>query len=191
LEKYLEGWKEIEYEVVRDAYGNTAVTACIENLDPMGIHTGESVVVTPAQTLDNIEYQEMRSVAIKVAESIGLVGECNVQFALDPSSNKFYVIETNPRMSRSSALASKATGYPLAYVSAKLALGYKLYEIKNSVSKVTSANFEPSLDYITIKIPRWDLEKFERIEQKVSTEMKSIGEVMGIGRTFEEAFQKA
>ncbi len=191
LEKYLEGWKEIEYEVVRDAYGNTAVTACIENLDPMGIHTGESVVVTPAQTLDNIEYQEMRSVAIRVAESIGLVGECNVQFALDPSSNKFYVIETNPRMSRSSALASKATGYPLAYVSAKLALGYKLYEIKNSVSKVTSANFEPSLDYITIKIPRWDLEKFERVEQNISTEMKSIGEVMGIGRTFEEAFQKA
>jgi len=191
IEKYLEGWTEIEYEVVRDKYGNTAVTSCLENLDPMGTHTGESVVVTPAQTLDNAEYQEMRDVAIKVAESIGLVGECNVQFALDPKSRRYYVIETNPRMSRSSALASKATGYPLAYISAKLALGYRLYGIRNSVSEATSANFEPSLDYITIKIPRWDLEKFDRVVDNVSTEMKSIGEVMSIGRTFEETLQKA
>ncbi|MGC9205339.1 MAG: carbamoyl-phosphate synthase (glutamine-hydrolyzing) large subunit [Candidatus Micrarchaeia archaeon] len=191
LERYLEGWLEIEYEVVRDMYGNIAVTACIENLDPMGVHTGESTVITPAQTLDNEEYQEMRSMAIKVAESIDLVGECNVQFALDPKSRKYFVIETNPRMSRSSALASKATGYPLAYVGAKLALGYKLYEIANSISGATSANFEPSLDYVTIKIPRWDIEKFDMAEDKLSTEMKSIGEVMAIGRTFEEALQKA
>lgn len=191
IEKHLRGWKEIEYEVVRDSLGNCAVTACIENLDPMGVHTGESVVVTPAQTLDNREYQEMRSAAIKVAECINLVGECNVQFALDPEGYRFYVIETNPRMSRSSALASKATGYPLAYVSAKLALGYKLHEVKNSVSKVTTAFFEPSLDYITIKMPRWDLEKFEMASASIGTEMKSIGEVMGIGRNFEEAFQKS
>ena len=191
IEKHLRGWKEIEYEVVRDSLGNCAVTACIENLDPMGVHTGESVVVTPAQTLDNREYQEMRSAAIKVAECINLVGECNVQFALDPKSYRFYVIETNPRMSRSSALASKATGYPLAYVSAKLALGYKLHEVKNSVSKVTTAFFEPSLDYITIKMPRWDLEKFELASASIGTEMKSIGEVMSIGRNFEEAFQKS
>jgi carbamoyl-phosphate synthase large subunit len=191
LERHLLGWKEIEYEVVRDRLGNCAVTACIENLDPMGIHTGESVVITPSQTLDNYEYQMMRSVAIKVAEAIGLIGECNVQFALEPNSYKFYVIETNPRMSRSSALASKATGYPLAYVSAKLALGHLLYEIKNSVSKVTTACFEPSLDYVTVKMPRWDLDKFEGADQRIGTEMKSIGEVMSIGRNFEEAMQKA
>jgi carbamoyl-phosphate synthase large subunit len=191
LEKYLHGWKEIEYEVVRDSMGNCAVTACIENLDPMGVHTGDSNVVTPAQTLDNYEFQKMRSVSIRVAEVIHLVGECNVQFALSPDSYEFYVIETNPRMSRSSALASKATGYPLAYVSTKLALGYKLYEIKNSVSKSTTAFFEPSLDYITVKMPRWDLEKFELVSKSVSTEMKSIGEVMAIGRNFEEAMQKA
>ena len=190
LEKYLEGWKEIEYEVVRDKFGTVAVTACLENLDPMGIHTGESIVVAPTQTLDNYIYQKMRSVAIEVAEAIGLVGECNVQFALDPKSYNFYVIETNPRMSRSSALASKATGYPLAYVSAKLALGYRLQDIKNSVSKATTALFEPSLDYIVVKIPRWDLEKFEGVKKEIGTEMKSIGEVMAIGRSFEEALQK-
>ncbi|MGC8496319.1 MAG: carbamoyl-phosphate synthase (glutamine-hydrolyzing) large subunit [Candidatus Micrarchaeia archaeon] len=191
IEKYLSGWKEIEYEVVRDKYGNAAVVACIENLDPMGVHTGESAVVTPAQTLDNTDYNNMRSVSIKVAEAIGLVGECNVQFALSPKSRDFYVIESNPRMSRSSALASKATGYPLAYVSAKLSLGYRLYEVMNEVSKATSAFFEPSLDYITIKIPRWDLTKFESASSSLGTEMKSIGEVMAIGRSFEEALQKA
>lgn len=190
LEKYLHGWKEVEYEVVRDKIGNCAVTACLENLDPMGIHTGDSAVVAPAQTLDNYEYQEMRTVSIRVAEAIGLVGECNVQFALNPKSYEFFVIETNPRMSRSSALASKATGYPLAYVSAKLALGYNLYDIKNSVSKVTTALFEPSLDYIIIKIPRWDLNKFDSVSQSIGTEMKSIGEIMAIGRNFEEALQK-
>jgi len=191
LEKYLYGWKEIEYEVVRDYIGNCVVTACIENLDPMGIHTGDSTVVTPAQTLDNYEFQQMRSTAIKVAEAINLVGECNVQFALSPDSYEFYVIETNPRMSRSSALASKATGYPLAYVSAKIALKHKLYEIKNSVSKSTTAFFEPSLDYITVKMPRWDLNKFENATKTIGTEMKSIGEVMAIGRNLEEAMQKA
>jgi carbamoyl-phosphate synthase large subunit len=191
IEKYLHGWKEIEYEVVRDSIGNCAVTACIENLDPMGVHTGESVVVTPAQTLDNYEFQQMRTTAIRVAQSIGLVGECNVQFALDPKSYEFFVIETNPRMSRSSALASKATGYPLAYISAKLAFQHKLYEIKNNVSKATTAFFEPSLDYITIKIPRWDLAKFDLVSDSIGTEMKSIGEVMSIGRNFEEAMQKA
>lgn len=191
VEKYLNGWKEVEYEVVRDAYGNAAVIACIENLDPMGVHTGDSVAVTPAQTLDNEDYNAMRAVAIKVAESINLVGECNVQFALDPKSRDFYVIETNPRMSRSSALASKATGYPLAYVSAKLALGYRLYELMNEISKTTSAFFEPSLDYITVKIPRWDMPKFGSENSSIGTEMKSIGEVMGIGRSFEEAMQKA
>jgi carbamoyl-phosphate synthase large subunit len=191
VEEYLKNWKEVEFEVVRDSFDNCAVPACIENLDPMGVHTGDSVVVTPAQTLDNFEYQKMRSVAIEVARAINLVGECNVQFAINPKSYKFYVIETNPRMSRSSALASKATGYPLAYIAAKLALGYKLYEIKNSVSKATTAFFEPSLDYITIKIPRWDFEKFENANNELGTEMKSIGEVMGIGRNFEEALQKA
>ncbi len=191
IEEYLEGWKEIEYEVVRDSFDNVAVVACLEKLDPMGVHTGEGTVVTPAQTLDNLEYQAMRSAAIQVARAVGIVGECNVQFALDTKSHRFYVIETNPRMSRSSALASKATGYPLAYVSAKLALGYKLYEVKNSVSKATTAFFEPSLDYIVVKIPRWDFAKFEGVKEQVSTEMRSIGEVMGIGRNFEEAMQKA
>ncbi len=191
LERYLHGWKEIEYEVVRDSMGNCAVTACIENLDPMGVHTGDSVVVTPAQTLDNYEYQMMRTISIRVAEAINLVGECNVQFALSPHGYEAYVIETNPRMSRSSALASKATGYPLAYVAAKIAFGHNLYDIKNSVSKSTTAFFEPSLDYITIKMPRWDLAKFDSAVQSVGTEMKSIGEVMAIGRNFEEAMQKA
>jgi len=191
VEKYLRYWKELEYEVIMDSKRNSAVVACIENMDPMGVHTGESVVVAPCQTLDNLEYQAMRSAAIKVAESISLIGECNVQFALDPQGYTYYAIETNPRMSRSSALASKATGYPLAYVAAKLALGYKLYEIKNTVSGVTCACFEPSLDYVVVKSPRWDLQKFEEAEVSLGTEMKSIGEVMSIGRSLEEALQKA
>lgn len=191
IEKYLTGWKELEYEVMRDCDGNAAVIACLENLDPMGTHTGESTVVAPAQTLDNYIYQKMRSVAIEVAESIDLVGECNVQFALDPNSYEFYVIETNPRMSRSSALASKVTGYPIAYVATKLALGFKLHELKNEISYSTSAFFEPSLDYIAVKMPRWDIQKFEGAENSLGSEMKSIGEVMGIGRNFEEAMQKA
>lgn len=189
IEKYLKNWKEVEYEVVRDIDGNAAAVACLENIDPMGVHTGDSIVVAPSQTLDNNEYQAMRKAAIKVAEAIGLVGECNVQFALDPNSSNFYIIETNPRMSRSSALASKATGYPLAYIAAKLALGKRLYELKNSISNATSAFFEPSLDYIVVKMPRWDLKKFE-IDEGLSTEMMSIGEVMAIGRSFEEAFYK-
>ncbi len=191
IEKYLYHWKELEYEVMRDKKGDSAVIACIENLDPMGTHTGESTVIAPCQTLDNYEYQNMRTESIEVAKSIDLVGECNVQFALDPNSYSRFVIETNPRMSRSSALASKATGYPLAYVSAKLALGYTLEEIINKVSGSTCACFEPSLDYVVIKIPRWDLQKFENAEESLATEMKSIGEVMSIGRSFEEALQKA
>ncbi|MEM3776977.1 MAG: carbamoyl-phosphate synthase (glutamine-hydrolyzing) large subunit [Metallosphaera sp.] len=190
VEKYLNNWKELEYEVMRDSKGNSAVIACIENLDPMGVHTGESIVITPCQTLDNKEFQEMRSLSMKVAESINLVGECNVQFALDPYSYTNYVIETNPRMSRSSALASKATGYPLAYVSAKLSLGYTLEEILNKVSGATCSCFEPSLDYVVIKIPRWDLQKFEEVDTSLATEMKSVGEIMSIGRSFEEALQK-
>lgn len=191
IEKYLHHWIELEYEVMRDKHGNSAVIACIENLDPMGVHTGESTVIAPCQTLDNKEFQDMRSMAIDVAKSIDLVGECNVQFALDPKGYNYYVIETNPRMSRSSALASKATGYPLAYVSAKLALGYDLYEVLNKVSGSTCACFEPSLDYLVVKIPRWDLDKFENVEQSLASEMKSVGEVMSIGRSFEETLQKA
>ena len=191
IEKYLHHWIELEYEVMRDRKGNSAVIACIENLDPMGVHTGESTVISPCQTLDNKEFQDMRSMAIEVARSIDLIGECNVQFALDPKGYNYYVIETNPRMSRSSALASKATGYPLAYVSAKLALGYTLEEVLNKVSGSTCACFEPSLDYVVIKIPRWDLQKFENVELSIGTEMKSVGEVMSIGRSFEEALQKA
>lgn len=190
IEKYLHHWIELEYEVMRDSNGNSAVIACIENLDPMGVHTGESTVISPCQTLDNYEFQNMRSVAQEVAKSIDLIGECNVQFALNPNGYDFYVIETNPRMSRSSALASKATGYPLAYIAAKLGLGYKLYEILNKVSGTTCACFEPSLDYVVIKIPRWDLSKFEDVDQSLGTEMMSVGEVMSIGRTFEEALQK-
>ncbi|MEM3791276.1 MAG: carbamoyl-phosphate synthase (glutamine-hydrolyzing) large subunit [Candidatus Micrarchaeaceae archaeon] len=191
VEKYLHHWKELEYEVVRDLYGNFAVVACLENLDPMGIHTGDSVVVAPAQTLDNSEYQEMRQKSAKVAEAISLVGECNVQFALDTYSYTHYVIETNPRMSRSSALASKATGYPIAYVSAKLALGYRLYEILNKVSGKTTACFEPSLDYLAIKVPIWNFSKFEGAEGSLGSQMESIGEVLSIGRSFEEALEKS
>ncbi|WP_082391561.1 carbamoyl-phosphate synthase (glutamine-hydrolyzing) large subunit [Thermococcus sp. EP1] len=191
VEKYLKGWKEIEFEVVRDKDGNAVAVACLENFDPMGVHTGDSIVVAPSQTLTNREYQLLRSAAIEVAEAIDLIGECNVQLALDPKSEEFYIIETNPRMSRSSALASKVTGYPLAYIAAKLALGYTLDELLNGVTGVTTALFEPSLDYVVVKMPRWDLEKFENAKRKINTEMKSIGEVMAIGRNLHEAFQKA
>ncbi|GAB6101771.1 carbamoyl-phosphate synthase (glutamine-hydrolyzing) large subunit [Thermococcus atlanticus] len=191
VERYLKGWKEIEFEVVRDKDGNAVAVACLENFDPMGVHTGDSIVVAPSQTLTNREYQLLRSAAIEVAEAIDLIGECNVQLALDPKSEEFYIIETNPRMSRSSALASKVTGYPLAYIAAKLALGYTLDELLNGVTGVTTALFEPSLDYVVVKMPRWDLEKFENANRKINTEMKSIGEVMAIGRNLHEAFQKA
>jgi len=191
VEKYLKGWKEIEFEVVRDKNGNAVAVACLENFDPMGVHTGDSIVVAPSQTLTNREYQLLRSAVIEVAEAIDLIGECNVQLALDPKSEEFYIIETNPRMSRSSALASKVTGYPLAYIAAKLALGYTLDELLNGVTGVTTALFEPSLDYVVVKMPRWDLEKFENANKRINTEMKSIGEVMAIGRNLHEAFQKA
>lgn len=191
IEKYLHHWKEIEFEVVRDWRGNSVAVACLENADPMGVHTGESVVIAPCQTLNDREYQLLRLASMRVAEAIGLIGEGNVQLALNPHSEEFYVIETNPRMSRSSALASKATGYPLAYIAAKLALGYTLDEVVNKVTGVTCACFEPSLDYVVVKVPRWDLEKFEGVERSVGTEMKSVGEVMAIGRNLHEAFQKA
>ena len=191
IERCLHNWKEVEFEVVRDSRGNSVAIACLENADSMGVHTGESVVIAPCQTLTNREYQLLRLASLKVAEAIGLIGECNVQLALDPHSEIFYIIETNPRMSRSSALASKATGYPLAYIATKLALGYTLDEILNKVTGVTCACFEPSLDYVVVKIPRWDLEKFEKIERTITTEMKSIGEVMAMGRNLHEAFQKA
>lgn len=192
IEKYLHHWKEIEFEVVRDAYDNVAAVACLENLDPMGVHTGESVVIAPCQTLTDFEYQLTRNLSIATERAILLVGEGNVQVALNPwNSEEAYVIETNPRMSRSSALASKATGYPLAYIAAKLALGYRLYEVLNKVTGKTSACFEPSLDYVVIKIPRWDLDKFLYVDKSLGTEMKSVGEVMAIGRTFLEAVQKA
>jgi carbamoyl-phosphate synthase large subunit len=191
IEKYLHHWKEIEFEVMRDRRGNSVAIACLENADPMGIHTGESVVIAPCQTLNDKEYQLLRNASMKVAEAIGLVGECNVQLALNPFSEEFYIIETNPRMSRSSALASKATGYPLAYIAAKLALGYTLDEVINKVTGVTCSCFEPSLDYVVVKVPRWDLEKFVGAERSLGSEMKSIGEVMAIGRNLHEAFQKA
>jgi len=191
VERYLGGWKEVEFEVVRDGRGNRVAVACLENVDPMGIHTGESIVVAPSQTLTNREYQMLRLASFSVADAIGLVGECNVQLALSPRSEEFYVIETNPRMSRSSALASKATGYPLAYIAAKLALGYTLEELKNKVTGVTVACFEPSLDYVVVKVPRWDLRKFDGVAASLDSEMKSIGEVMAIGRNLAEALQKA
>lgn len=191
VERYLEKWKEVEFEVVRDGDGNKVAVACLENVDPMGIHTGDSIVVAPSQTLTNREYQALRDASLAVAEAVGVVGECNVQLALNPRSEEFYVIETNPRMSRSSALASKATGYPLAYIAAKLALGYKLPELVNSVTGITTAHFEPALDYVVVKVPRWDFEKFPGAERLIGTEMRSIGEVMAIGRCFEEALQKA
>merc|ERR1711892_476556 len=191
IDKSLKGWKEMEYEVVRDAYDNCITVCNMENVDPLGIHTGESIVVAPSQTLTNSEYNKLRSTAVKVIRHLGVVGECNIQYALDPHSEKFYIIEVNARLSRSSALASKATGYPLAYIAAKLALGSSLPELRNSVTGVTTACFEPSLDYCVVKIPRWDLSKFARVSTKIGSSMKSVGEVMGIGRNFEEAFQKA
>ena len=190
VEKSLKGWKEIEYEVVRDRYDNCITVCNMENFDPLGIHTGESIVVAPSQTLSNSEYHKLRALAIKIIRHIGIVGECNVQYALDPASEDYRVIEVNARLSRSSALASKATGYPLAFVAAKLGLGYGLFELKNSVTKTTSAFFEPALDYVVCKIPRWDLSKFHGVNHELGSSMKSVGEVMSIGRTFEEAIQK-
>ena len=190
VEKSLKGWKEIEYEVVRDRYDNCITVCNMENFDPLGIHTGESIVVAPSQTLSNLEYQKLRALAIKIIRHIGIVGECNVQYALDPNSSDYRVIEVNARLSRSSALASKATGYPLAFVAAKLGLGYGLFELKNSVTKTTSAFFEPALDYVVCKIPRWDLGKFHGVDRELGSSMKSVGEVMAIGRTFEESIQK-
>lgn len=190
VEKSLKGWKEIEYEVVRDRFDNCITVCNMENFDPLGIHTGESIVVAPSQTLSNSEYHKLRELSIRIARHIGIVGECNVQFALCPDSEDYRVIEVNARLSRSSALASKATGYPLAFVAAKLALGYGLFDIKNSVTKDTTAFFEPALDYVVCKIPRWDLGKFRRVNRELESSMKSVGEVMAIGRTFEEAIQK-
>lgn len=191
VEEYLEGWKEIEYEVMRDRYDNCITVCNMENFDPMGIHTGESIVVAPSQTLSNREYHLLREVAIKVIRHLGIVGECNIQYALDPRSEDYRIIEVNARLSRSSALASKATGYPLAFVAAKLALGYGLHELPNSITKVTKAFFEPALDYVVVKIPRWDLKKFRMVSRRLGSAMKSVGEVMAIGRTLEEALQKA
>ncbi|MCP9611832.1 carbamoyl-phosphate synthase (glutamine-hydrolyzing) large subunit [Coprobacter tertius] len=190
VEKSLKGWKEIEYEVVRDRFDNCITVCNMENFDPLGIHTGESIVVAPSQTLTNSEYHKLRELAIRIIRHIGIVGECNVQYAFDPESEDYRVIEVNARLSRSSALASKATGYPLAFVAAKLALGYGLFDLKNSVTKTTSAFFEPALDYIVCKIPRWDLGKFQEVDRELGSSMKSVGEVMAIGRSFEEAIQK-
>ena len=190
IEKSLKGWKEIEYEVVRDKYDNCITVCNMENFDPLGIHTGESIVVAPSQTLTNSEYHTLRQLSIQIIRHIGVIGECNIQFALDPDTEDYRVIEVNARLSRSSALASKATGYPLAFVAAKLGLGYGLHEIKNSITKTTSAFFEPALDYIVCKIPRWDLNKFIGVSKQIGSSMKSVGEVMSIGRTFEEAIQK-
>ena len=190
VEKSLKGWKEIEYEVVRDRYDNCITVCNMENFDPLGIHTGESIVIAPSQTLTNSEYHKLRALSIRIIRHIGIVGECNVQYAFDPESEDYRVIEVNARLSRSSALASKATGYPLAFVAAKLGLGYGLFELKNSVTKTTSAFFEPALDYVVCKIPRWDLGKFRGVDRELGSSMKSVGEVMAIGRTFEEAIQK-
>ncbi len=191
VEEDLTGWKEIEYEVVRDCADNCITVCNMENVDPLGIHTGESIVVAPSQTLDNTEYQMLRNIALTVIRHFKIVGECNIQYALDPKSRDYRVIEVNARLSRSSALASKATGYPLAFVAAKLALGHTLPELRNAITKVTCADFEPSLDYVAVKVPRWDLQKFRHVSDQVTSEMKSVGEVMALGRTFEEALQKA
>jgi carbamoyl-phosphate synthase large subunit len=190
VEESLKGWKEVEYEVVRDRFDNCITVCNMENFDPLGIHTGESIVVAPSQTLTNSEYHKLRELAIKIIRHIGIVGECNVQYALAPDSEDYRVIEVNARLSRSSALASKATGYPLAFIAAKLGLGYGLHQLKNSVTKDTTACFEPALDYIVCKIPRWDLNKFNGVSHLIGSSMKSVGEVMAIGRTFEEAIQK-
>lgn len=199
VERSMKGWKEIEYEVVRDSSGNCITVCNMENFDPLGVHTGDSIVVAPSQTLSDEEYHMLRTSAIKIIQHLGVVGECNVQYALCPNSLDYCVIEVNARLSRSryfllfntgSALASKATGYPLAFVAAKLALGYLLPQLKNSVTKNTTANFEPSLDYVVTKIPRWDLKKFESVSRSIGSSMKSVGEVMAIGRTWEESLQK-
>jgi len=190
VEENLKGWKEIEYEVVRDQNDNCITVCNMENFDPLGIHTGESIVIAPSQTLTNLEYHKLRDIAIKTIRHLGIIGECNIQYALDPKSEDYRVIEVNARLSRSSALASKATGYPLAHVAAKLALGYSLPELKNAVTKNTTACFEPALDYMALKIPRWDLEKFQRVSHEIATEMKSVGEIMALGRSFEEVMQK-
>jgi len=190
VEEFLSGWKEVEYEVVRDVYDNCITVCNMENFDPLGIHTGESIVVAPSQTLTNIEYHRLREIAIRTVRHLGIIGECNIQFALHPRSDDYRVIEVNARLSRSSALASKATGYPLAFVAAKIALGKSLIEIDNAVTGITKACYEPALDYIVVKIPRWDLKKFRRVSKKIDSGMKSVGEVMAIGRTFEEALQK-
>ena len=190
VDRSLLGWKEIEYEVMRDS-ADTCITICnMENFDPLGIHTGESIVVAPSQTLSNSEYHKLRSLAIKIIRHLGVVGECNVQYALDPNSEDYRVIEVNARLSRSSALASKATGYPLAFVAAKLGVGYGLHQLKNSVTQTTTACFEPALDYVVVKIPRWDLNKFHGVNREIGSSMKSVGEIMAIGRSFEEAIQK-
>jgi carbamoyl-phosphate synthase large subunit len=191
IEEWLGGWKEIEYEVVRDAFDNCITVCNMENFDPLGIHTGESIVVAPSQTLTDSEYHKLRRVAIDVIRHLGIVGECNIQYALDPASEDYRIIEVNARLSRSSALASKATGYPLAFVAAKLALGYSLVDIENRITRATKSCFEPALDYIVVKVPRWDLSKFKNVDLRIGSEMKSVGEVMSIGRTFEEALQKA
>ena len=191
IEEYLGGWKEVEYEVVRDQYNNCVTVCNMENFDPMGIHTGESIVVAPSQTLSNREYHLLREVAIRVIRHLGIVGECNIQYALSPDAEDYRIIEVNARLSRSSALASKATGYPLAFIAAKLALGYGLHQLPNSVTQTTRACFEPALDYVVVKIPRWDLKKFKKVSRRIGSAMKSVGEVMSIGRSFEEAFQKA
>ncbi|NTU52078.1 MAG: carbamoyl-phosphate synthase large subunit, partial [Candidatus Aminicenantes bacterium] len=191
VEEYLDGWKEIEYEVVRDRADNCVTVCNMENFDPMGIHTGESIVIAPSQTLTNEEYHRLRAIAIKAIRHLGIVGECNIQYALNPRDGDYRIIEVNARLSRSSALASKATGYPLAFIAAKLALGHLLPDLPNSITKVTSACFEPALDYLVVKIPRWDLKKFGRVSKKIGSEMKSVGEVMAVGRSFEEAIQKA
>jgi len=191
IEEYLEGWKEIEYEMIRDRYDNCIAVCNMENLDPMGIHTGDSIVVAPSQTLSNYEYHFLREVAIKAVRHLKIIGECNIQYALNPKNSDYKVIEINARLSRSSALASKATGYPLAYIAGKLALGYSLTELTNSATKVTQAFFEPALDYLALKIPRWDFNKFPAPDKTISSEMKSVGEVMAIGRKFEEVLQKA
>ncbi|MDR0452441.1 MAG: carbamoyl-phosphate synthase large subunit, partial [Treponema sp.] len=191
VEEWLGGWKEIEYEVVRDLYDNCITVCNMENFDPLGIHTGESIVVAPSQTLTDAEYHKLRRISIEVIRHLGIVGECNIQYALDPRSEDYRIIEVNARLSRSSALASKATGYPLAFVAAKLALGYSLADIENRVTRVTKSCFEPALDYCVVKVPRWDLAKFKNVENRIGSEMKSVGEVMSIGRSFEEALQKA
>ncbi len=191
VEEYLVGWKEFEYEIVRDMAGNSLTICNMENLDPMGVHTGESIVIAPAQTLNNQEHQLLRDISLRCAAIFNIIGECNIQFSVNPVNGDYRVIEMNPRLSRSSALASKATGYPLAFVAAKICLGYLLHELKNQVTKKTTAFFEPALDYVVVKIPRWDTHKLQLAERTIGTEMKSVGEAMGIGRTFPEALQKA